>query len=66
MMGVMANRPEKAEDEFIMRWQTAGGSERANYQSRSIIARKANPRAAFRHPPFRLSNPIPLARRATK
>jgi len=31
-MGVMANRPEKAVDKFITRWQSASGSERANYQ----------------------------------
>jgi SAM-dependent methyltransferase len=28
----MATRPEDAVDEFIARWQSAGGSERANYQ----------------------------------
>jgi hypothetical protein len=28
----MAIRPENAVDKFITRWQSAGGSERANYQ----------------------------------
>lgn len=31
-MGIMANRPDNAVDEFITRWQSASGSERANYQ----------------------------------
>ena len=31
-MGVMAIRSENAVDKFIARWQSASGSERANYQ----------------------------------
>ena len=31
-MGTMAIRPENAVDKFITRWQSASGSERANYQ----------------------------------
>ncbi len=31
-MGTMVIRPENAIDKFITRWQSASGSERANYQ----------------------------------
>jgi len=41
-MGVIATRPEKPVEEFIARWQSAGGPERANYQLFVLEAKKVS------------------------